>query len=162
MTTAVSDPAAHLVLGEAPLAIDVATTLGTTPLSAYVGQGLVLYFYPKDDTPGCTVEGQDFTRLHKEFLAAGFQVVGVSRDSLRAHQRFIEKYNYTIALISDPDEVLCGIFGVMKNKTMYGKPVRGVDRSTFVFDAQGHMMAAWRSVKVPGHAEEVLARVKQK
>lgn len=155
----IDDRSAALVLGQGPLDVNVQTTLGETRLSAYLGKGLVLYFYPKDDTPGCTVEGQDFTRLHADFLAAGYQVVGVSRDSLRAHQRFIEKYSYTVALISDPDEVLCSAFGVMKDKTMYGKPVRGVDRSTFVFNRQGQMVAAWRSVKVPGHAEEVLAKV---
>lgn len=136
--------------------LQVETSLGSTPLSAYVGHQLVLYFYPKDDTPGCTAEGQDFTAQHGDFLAANTQVVGVSRDSLAAHRRFIDKHGLTITLISDPDEALCRAFDVIKTKNMYGKQVQGIERSTFLFDASGHLRQAWRAVKVPGHAEEVL------
>ena len=132
------------------------STIGTIDLSQCRGRAVVLYFYPKDNTPGCTAEGQDFRDLHDQFLAAGTVVVGVSRDSLKSHANFCEKYNLPFPLISDPDETLCNLYGVIKQKTMYGKQVRGIERSTFLIDAHGLLVQAWRGLKVPGHANEVL------
>lgn len=117
---------------------------------------VVLYFYPKDSTPGCTTEGQDFRRLHPEFLALGAVVLGVSRDSLRSHENFRCKQEFPFELISDEDEKLCEAFSVIKLKNMYGKQVRGIERSTFVIDASGQVCHEWRGVKVPGHAQAVL------
>ena len=117
---------------------------------------LVLYFYPKDNTPGCTDEGIQFRELFSAFQAAGCDIYGVSRDSLQSHESFKAKMSFPFELISDPSERLCGAFGVMKLKNMYGKKVRGVERSTFVVDGQGVVRKEWRGVKVPGHAQEVL------
>lgn len=147
-------------IGQALPELTVETNLGPTPLSAYLGHQLVLYFYPKDDTPGCTVEGQDFSRLHSAFLEADTQVVGVSRDSLASHQKFIDKHHLTITLIADTQEALCQAMGVIKTKNMYGKQVQGIERSTFLFDKAGVLRQAWRGVKVPGHAEAVLLAAK--
>ncbi|QYF96094.1 peroxiredoxin [Massilia sp. PAMC28688] len=119
----------------------------------------VLYFYPKDNTPGCTTESIAFRELHEQFLAANTEIYGISRDSMRSHDGFKAKLGLPFQLISDPDEAVCNQFGVMKNKNMYGKQVRGVERSTFVFDATGKLVKEWRGVKVPEHAEEVLAFV---
>ncbi|MEN3109920.1 peroxiredoxin [Uliginosibacterium paludis] len=137
-----------------------ATGNTTVSLAALRGRKLVVYFYPKDSTPGCTTEGQDFARLHPEFVAAGAEVFGVSRDSVKSHENFSCKQGFPFALISDPDEQLCQLFGVMKLKNMYGKQVRGVERSTFVFDAEGRLVREWRGVKVKDHAQEVLDFVK--
>lgn len=120
------------------------------------GKKVVLYFYPKDSTPGCTLEGQDFTRLHADFQKAGAEIFGVSRDSIKSHENFKKKQNYSIDLLSDEDETLCSLFGVVKMKNMYGRQVRGIERSTFVLDAAGKLVKEWRGVKVPGHAQEVL------
>ncbi len=116
----------------------------------------VLYFYPKDSTPGCTVEGQEFRDLHPEFVKAGVAVFGVSRDSLASHEKFKAKFDFPFELLSDADEELCQGFGVIKMKNMYGKQVRGIERSTFVIDRGGRIVREWRGVKVPGHAQEVL------
>ncbi|PWF43091.1 peroxiredoxin [Massilia glaciei] len=116
----------------------------------------VLYFYPKDNTPGCTTESIAFRELHPRFLAAGTEIYGVSRDSMRSHDSFKGKLGLPFELISDPDEAVCLRFNVMKLKNMYGKQVRGVERSTFVIDAGGKLVKEWRGVKVPQHAEEVL------
>jgi len=124
------------------------------------GQYTVLYFYPKDSTPGCTTESQDFTRLYAEFQALSCQIFGVSRDSVKSHENFKTKYEMPFELISDPDETLCTLFDVMKLKNMYGKQVRGVERSTFLIDPNGVVVEAWRKVKVPGHAEAVLDSLK--
>jgi peroxiredoxin Q/BCP len=129
-------------------------------LSAFRGHPCVLYFYPKDDTPGCTVEGSDFRDLYPEFRALKVDVFGVSRDSLASHERFKAKMGFPFELLSDPDEQACGIFGVMKMKNMYGKQVRGVERSTFLIDREGRIAREWRGVKVPGHARAVLDHVK--
>jgi peroxiredoxin Q/BCP len=129
-------------------------------LSEHRGKKLVLYFYPKDNTPGCTVEGSDFRDRHKEFAKAGAEVVGVSRDSLKSHENFKAKMKFPFELLSDAEEALCAQFGVMKMKNMYGKKVRGIERSTFVLDGEGVLAREWRGVKVPGHAEEVLNFVK--
>lgn len=136
------------------------STAGVIRLSALRGSHLVLYFYPKDDTPGCTNQAGDFRDQHAEFQSAGAVVLGVSRDSLASHHRFKSKIGMPFELISDPDEALCEAFGVMKLKTMYGRPARGIERSTFVIDAAGKLVRAWRGVKVPRHVEEVLAFVR--
>ena len=129
-------------------------------LSAQRGKTVVLYFYPKDSTPGCTTEAQQFRDLHADFLAAGCVIVGVSRDSLRSHENFKLKQELPFELISDPEETLCTQFAVVREKKMYGKLVRGIERSTFVIDTQGVLRREWRGIKVPGHAQEVLDYVR--
>lgn len=129
-------------------------------LSALKAKYLVVFFYPKDDTPGCTNESQQFRDFYTEFTQLGCEVVGISRDSLKSHEKFKEKYNLPYDLLSDPDEIVCESFGVMKMKNMYGKQVRGIERSTFIVDSEGKLYKEWRGVKVPGHAEEVLAYIK--
>jgi peroxiredoxin Q/BCP len=116
----------------------------------------VLYFYPKDNTPGCTTESMAFRDLHDQFTKAKTAIYGLSRDSLRSHENFKAKLGLPFELISDPDETVCALFGVMKMKNMYGKQVRGIERSTFVIDAGGKLVKEWRGVKVPNNAEEVL------
>ena len=133
---------------------------GTFRLSEQRGKKLALYFYPKDNTPGCTVEGTDFRDRHKDFAKAGATVVGVSRDSVKSHEGFKAKMNFPFELLSDAGEQACTLFGVMKMKNMYGKKVRGIERSTFVLDGDGVIAREWRGVKVPGHAQEVLDFVK--
>jgi len=128
-------------------------------LSAQKGRKVVIYFYPKDSTPGCTLEGQEFRDLYPKFRKANTVVVGISRDSLKSHESFRGKHEFPFELLSDPDEIVCEQFGVMKLKNMYGKQVRGVERSTFVIDANGKLAREWRGVKAPGHAAEVLAFV---
>ena len=132
----------------------------TFKLSASLGSSLVLYFYPKDNTPGCTTEGQQFRDLHAEFARLGCAVLGVSRDSIKSHEGFKSKMAFPFDLLSDPDEKVCGLFGVMKMKNMYGKLVRGIERSTFVIDSRGSVCKEWRGVRVPGHAQEVLEFVR--
>ena len=129
-------------------------------LSSQRGSKLVLYFYPKDNTPGCTAEGADFRDNYKAFRRAACEVFGISRDSLASHRRFKEKMNFPFELLADPDEAVCQRFGVMKQKQMYGKQVRGIERSTFVIDEEGVLAREWRGVKVPGHVQEVLNFVK--
>ena len=133
---------------------------GTFKRSDLRGKKLVVYFYPKDNTPGCTVEGTDFRDRYREFARAGAEVVGISRDSLKSHEGFKAKMKFPFALLSDADEAVCALFGVMKMKNMYGKKVRGIERSTFVLDGDGVIAREWRGVKVPGHAQEVLDFVK--
>jgi len=135
-------------------------TGGTFKLSEHRGRPVVLYFYPKDNTPGCTMEGAQFRDLYKKFEKADALVVGVSRDSLKSHESFKTKMKFPFELISDEDEKLCKQFGVIKMKNMYGRQVRGIERSTFLIDSNGTLVQEWRGVKVPGHAEEVLAAVK--
>jgi thioredoxin-dependent peroxiredoxin len=129
-------------------------------LSVFEGHPFIIYFYPKDNTPGCTDEGAQFRDLHEEFLQAGYRVFGVSRDSIKSHEGFKKKMNFPFDLLSDEEEMACGIFGVMKIKNMYGKKVRGVERSTFIIDRSGAVAKEWRGVKVPGHAQAVLDYVK--
>ena len=149
------------MLGKAVPDFSLPSTGGTDfSLSAQRGEKLVLYFYPKDNTPGCTTEGGDFRDLHSQFRRAGARVFGISRDSLASHERFKEKMRFPFELLADPDEAVCKQFGVMKLKTLYGKKVRGIERSTFVVDAKGVLAREWRGVKVPGHAQEVLNFVK--
>ena len=139
---------------------EAASTGSPFKLSAHLGKKLVLYFYPKDNTPGCTTESQEFGASHGTFAAANALVFGISRDSLRSHEGFKAKLGFPFELIADPDEAVCAMFGVMKMKNMYGKQVRGIERSTFLIDATGKVAREWRGVKVPGHVQEVLEAVK--
>jgi len=132
----------------------------TFTLSAELGSALVLYFYPKDNTPGCTTEGQEFRDLHGEFVRRNCAVYGVSRDNIKSHEGFKSRMNFPFELLSDPDEKVCNLFGVMKMKNMYGKKVWGVVRSTFLIDPEGVVRREWRGLRVPGHAREVLEFVK--
>lgn len=129
-------------------------------LSDYRGQYVVLYFYPKDSTPGCTTEGQDFRDAYPQFQKLNTQIFGVSRDSLKSHENFKSKQNFPFELISDPEEVLCQLFDVIKMKSMYGKQVRGIERSTFLINPQGKLINEWRKVNVKGHVEQVLSALK--
>lgn len=128
----------------------------TFRLSDYRGKNLVLYFYPKDNTPGCTTEGLQFRDLHSQFKEANTEIFGISRDSIASHEGFKAKLEMPFDLISDPDETVCNFFDVMKMKNMYGKQTRGVERCTFVIDGSGKLVKEWRGVKVPGHVHEVL------
>ena len=132
------------------------STGGPVRLAALRGSVLVIYFYPRDATPGCTTESRDFAALHGRFVDAGVRVLGVSRDSLASHEKFREKQSLPFDLVSDESEELCSLFSVVKMKNMYGKKVRGIERSTFLLDRSGVLRREWRGVKVPGHAEEVL------
>lgn len=125
----------------------------------YLGKFLVLYFYPKDSTPGCTTQGMQFRDMHADFLAANAVVFGISRDTLKSHENFKAKYSFPFELISDSDEMACQAFDVIKMKNMYGKQVRGIERSTFLVNPQGIIVREWRGVKVDGHAAEVLASI---
>ena len=136
-------------------------TSGTTfKLSAQRGHPVVIYFYPKDNTPGCTTEGQHFRDLHPQFQKLKCTVFGVSRDSLKSHESFKSKMSFPFELLSDAEETACKLFGVIKMKSMYDRQVRGIERSTFVIDKAGEIAREWRGVKVPGHVQEVLDFVK--
>ncbi|HCO43072.1 MAG TPA: peroxiredoxin [Gammaproteobacteria bacterium] len=124
------------------------------------GKAVVLYFYPKDSTPGCTQEGQDFQRLSDDFAQRGAVILGVSRDSVASHEKFRAKQGYTFDLLSDTDETVCRLYDVIREKNMYGRKVLGIERSTFLIDADGVLRAAWRKVKVKGHAEAVLEHLR--
>ena len=142
-------------------AFEVASTAGTTFSSeAARGQAWVLYFYPKDNTPGCTNEGVQFRDLHAHFKKLDCSIFGISRDSLKSHENFKAKMSFPFELLSDADEIACKAFNVIKMKNMYGKKVRGIERSTFVIDASATVRREWRGVKVPGHAQEVLEFIK--
>jgi len=133
-----------------------ATDGQTFTLSDARGKHLVIYFYPRDNTPGCTTEAQQFRDLYAQFKKINCEVVGVSRDSIQSHENFKAKFTLPFALLSDTDETACNLFGVMKQKNMYGKQVRGIERSTFVFDKEGRLRHEWRGLKADGHAQEVL------
>ena len=124
------------------------------------GKNVVIYFYPKDSTPGCTTEGRDFSALHAKFKRAGTVILGASRDSIASHEKFKAKQGFPFDLLSDPDEKLCKKFDVIHEKSLYGKKFMGVVRSTFLIDKEGKLRAEWRKVKVKGHADEVLERVR--
>jgi len=132
----------------------------TVSLSALRGRNVLLYFYPKANTPGCTQEGQDFCDLHEHFRAHDTVILGASRDGLKAQENFKAKHGFPFDLLSDKDETLCNLFSVIKDKNMYGKKVRGIERSTFLIDAEGRLRQVWRGVKVKGHALEALEAVK--
>lgn len=132
----------------------------TLSLPDFAGRTLVLYFYPRDNTPGCTQEGEAFRDAYDAFRAAGADIVGVSRDSLRKHENFRDKYNFPFDLVSDPDERVCRAYGVLKEKSMYGRRHIGIERSTFVIDGDGVIRHVWRGVKVADHAQEVLDAVR--
>jgi len=154
-------PAAQVSVGKVLPAVTIpATGAKEIALAALKGKNVVLYFYPKDSTPGCTIEGRDFSRLYDKFKSADTEVFGISRDTLKSHENFKTKENYTIDLLSDEDEKVCKLFGVIKMKNMYGRQVRGIERSTFVIGKDGRLVKEWRGVKVAGHAEEVLDFVK--
>ncbi|MFA5940264.1 MAG: peroxiredoxin [Sinimarinibacterium sp.] len=129
-------------------------------LRAFKGKALVVYFYPKDNTPGCTQEGQDFRDLHTEFQKAGAVILGVSRDSVRSHENFAAKFEFPFPLLSDSAEKACAAFDVIREKSLYGKKYIGVDRSTFLFDAKGRLREVWRGVKVKNHAQLVLDAIR--
>ena len=129
-------------------------------LSELKGQKVIIYFYPKDSTPGCTTEGQDFRDNYGKFKRAGAVVLGVSRDSIKSHENFKAKQEFPFELLSDQEETLCQLFDVIKEKNMYGKKLMGIERSTFLIDEKGVLRQEWRKVKVPGHVEEVLAATK--
>ena len=146
---------------ESTLQLPLALSSGATAsLADYAGKWLVLYFYPKDSTPGCTTEGLDFNALLPKFRKLGAEILGVSRDSLKSHQNFCEKQGFKFDLVSDADEKLCKAFDVIKPKQLYGREYVGIERSTFLVDPQGVVREAWRPVKVPGHAQAVLDALK--
>ncbi|UYK83114.1 peroxiredoxin [Xanthomonas sacchari] len=144
-------------LDRTTLALQLALSGGASAtLGDYAGRWLVLYFYPKDSTPGCTTEGVEFNALLPQFEQAGATVLGVSRDSVKSHDNFCAKQGFRFALVSDADEALCRAFDVIKEKNMYGRQVLGIERSTFLLSPTGQMVRSWRKVKVPGHAQAVL------
>jgi thioredoxin-dependent peroxiredoxin len=136
-----------------------ATGGGELGLSDFKGRNLVIYFYPKDSTPGCTTEGQDFRDHHAEFRKLNTDVLGVSRDGLRSHENFKSKHEFPFELLSDADEALCRMIDVIREKNMYGRKVMGIERSTFLIDTEGRLRQEWRKVKVKGHVKEVLEAV---
>jgi peroxiredoxin Q/BCP len=140
--------------------IDISASDGSTVNLASPGKPLVLYFYPKDDTSGCTREAQDFTSLAGDFAKAGAAIVGVSRDPMKKHEKFIDEYELKVPLASDEDGRISDAFGTWVQKSMYGRKYMGMERSTFLIGADGKVLREWRKVKVPGHAEEVLAAVR--
>ena len=145
--------------GKAP-AITVTASDGSSVNLAAPGKPLVLYFYPKDDTSGCIREAQDFTALAPEFANAGVTVLGVSRDSMKKHEKFIGKYDLAVPLVSDEDGRISDAFGTWVEKSMYGRKYMGMERATYLIGADGQVLKAWRKVKVPGHAEDVLKAAK--
>ncbi|MFU8785959.1 MAG: peroxiredoxin [Candidatus Izemoplasmataceae bacterium] len=131
----------------------------THALKDFSGKKLLLYFYPKDNTSGCTIQAKDFTAYRSDFEAKGYKVIGVSRDSIRSHENFIQKQDLDLLLLSDPDEVLIKAFDVLKEKQMYGKKYLGIERSTFLIDEQGKIVKAYRGVSAKGHAEQLLSEL---
>ena len=136
-------------------------THGEFSTSQLQGKISVIYFYPRDNTPGCTTEAQDFRDQYASFKDLGCEVYGISRDTLKSHEKFSDKQELPFSLIADPDETVCNLFDVMKQKNMYGKQVRGIERSTFLFDVNGKLVQEWRKVKVPDHVNEVLQAVQE-
>ncbi len=132
----------------------------TFKLSEHLGKTLVIYFYPKDATPGCTTQGQQFRDHYADFAAANTEIFGISRDSIKSHENFKAKFEFPFDLLADTEELACQLFGVIKMKKMYGKEVRGIERSTFIINKEGALIREWRGVKVDGHIPEVLAFVR--
>ena len=147
--------------GDMAPSITVTASDGSSINLASPGQPLVLYFYPKDDTSGCTREAQDFTALAKEFQQAGVKVVGLSRDAMKSHEKFIGKYDLAVPLVSDEDGRVSDAFGTWVEKSMYGRKYMGMERATYLIGADGRVLRAWRKVKVPGHAEDVLKAARE-
>tara|TARA_Y100001970_G_scaffold19338_1_gene21737 strand:+ start:33857 stop:34324 length:468 start_codon:yes stop_codon:yes gene_type:complete len=145
---------------KAPRFIGSCTGNKIADLNDFKGKNVVLYFYPKDSTPGCTLEGQDFRDLNKEFSKLNTIILGLSRESLTSHENFKKKQNFNFELISDPDEKICKQYDVIKEKSMYGRKYMGIERSTFLINSEGKLVKEWRKVKVKGHAQEVLDEVK--
>lgn len=152
---------AKLAVGKKVPDFKLPSTNGDFRLKEHEGDRIVLYFYPKDSTPGCTLEGQDFRDQHQKFRRRKTRVFGISRDSLKSHENFKAKQKLPFELLSDPDEKVCKLFDVMKEKNMYGRKVIGIERSTFLIDGQGILRQEWRKVKVKGHVDEVLEALKQ-
>lgn len=148
-------------IGQTLPSLPLQTSQGTKNLTDWKNKNVVLYFYPKDDTPGCTIEAQDFRDHIKQFDKANTVIVGVSRDNLACHDKFITKFSLPFILVSDEQEELCQLFDVIKMKNMYGKQCRGIERSTFLIDKNGVLQREWRKVKVENHAQEVLEAVKK-
>ncbi len=155
-----SDPETSSATIEALPDLMVQTSQGPVNLAALKGAPLILYFYPKDATPGCTTQARDFRDLMPQFEALGARIMGVSRDTMKSHEKFAANECLPFPLISDPDELLCRRYDVIKEKNMYGKLVLGIQRSTFLYDASGHLVESWRKVSPTGHAEMLLERVK--
>ena len=132
----------------------------TFKLSAHLGKTVIIYFYPKDSTPGCTTQGQQFRDHYADFAAANTEIFGISRDSIKSHENFKAKFEFPFDLLADTEELACQLFGVIKMKKMYGKEVRGIERSTFVINKEGVLIHEWRGVKVDGHIPEVLAFIR--
>ena len=151
----------QIVVGQPVPSFKAISNQGEVSLETLKGKKTVLYFYPKDSTPGCTTQAQGFRDLHDDFLTAGARIIGVSRDSLKSHDNFSAKQSLPFPLISDSDETLCQLFGVIKMKNMYGKQVRGIERSTFLIDADGVLLREWRGLRVPGHVQAVLQAVQE-
>ena len=148
-------------IGEkAPVFKGKSTGASIVDLSKLKGKKVVLYFYPKDNTPGCTTEGQNFRDLYQEFVKENALIYGLSRESIKSHENFIDKQSFPFDLISDPDEKICNQYDVIKEKSMYGRKYMGIERSTFLIDEKGILIQEWRKVKVSGHAEEVLITIK--
>jgi thioredoxin-dependent peroxiredoxin len=143
--------------GDAAPKVHLETTGGKVSIPSDSGRGLILFFYPKDNTPGCTNEAKDFTALKDEFDKKGFDIIGISRDSLASHEKFIAKQELGFPLATDEDGSVCEAFGVWKEKNMYGRKFMGIERSTFAISADGMIIESWRKVRVKGHAEEVLS-----
>lgn len=152
--------AGSLQIGEPVPDFSLPGTQGDFHLSDYRGRRLVLFFYPKDATPGCTLEGRDFQKLRQEFSKLGCDIFGISRDSIKSHERYKGKESFEFDLLSDEDEKVCRLFDVIREKNMYGRKVMGIERSTFLLDEQGRLAKEWRKVSVSGHADEVLAAVR--
>ena len=147
---------ATALIGKPAPAFSADSTFGRISLEQCRGRGVVLYFYPKDNTPGCTTETEGFRDAHDQFIATGCVLIGVSRDSLRSHENLSGKLTLPFPLIADTDEAVCTAYGVIKQKQKYGKQVRGIERSTFLTNADGKLVQAWRGIKAPGHVPEVL------
>ena len=145
---------------KAPVFKGLCTGKGDADLSKLKGKKVILYFYPKDSTPGCTTEGQNFRDLHKEFMKEKVVIFGLSRESLKSHENFKTNQSFPFDLISDPEEKICKLYDVIKEKSMYGRKYMGIERSTFLIDEKGKLAREWRKVKVKGHAQEVLDTVK--
>ena len=147
---------------KAPVFKGECTGKGKVNLAELKGKKVVLYFYPKDSTPGCTTEGQNFRDLHKIFIEENTVIFGLSRESIKSHENFKEKQSFPFELISDPEEKICDLYKVIKQKSMYGRKYMGIERSTFLIDEKGVLVQEWRKVKVTGHAEEVLQVIQTK